>query len=252
MVLILASLGLLFYKFYQPTNSKNEQSGQLKAGGHLVQPITITSAKNLRLEVTTDNPDAQVTLRDPDGATSELIGGQNELTKIFNLIQPTSGRDWQVEINNPSASALNYNIKTPVNAGNPSPLAVSPTIDQESGQTVGISITVTETILSVTTPITGAQVVAYITSPSGEVTMIILQEVDPINNPGVYTGEFDGGDESGVYQIEYVIDGQNSAGEPIVQTSTGQFEVNPGNQTTPSYSKKYDINRGDEVQIIGY
>lgn len=237
---------------WQPTLA-DEKAGAVPPESTATEWLDFGAMTHLRLAINLGDSAAQVTLRDPQG--QEVAGNREGSTLNFEL--PGGAGAWQVQINNPSPNTtLNYHLQTSSGSGtNPgeNPVTISPSTNSgETGQTVVISITVQETLLSVTSPISGAQVSANITCPpSTDIITIILQELDPLNQPGYYSGTFTG-PPGATCQIEYVIDGTNSQGEPFVQTTTGEFTVPPSDSSTPTYTKKYDINWSGEVQIIGY
>ncbi len=121
-----------------------------------------------------------------------------------------------------------------------------------SGGNATLTITIQETIgLNVTIPITGASVIAIITSPSGQVFTVNLIEV----SPGVYTGIFSNITEPGTYLVTYVISGQDSDGDHFDQTVDDSFDVDESDLTgsdddDPAYqsTKVFDINQGGEIR----
>jgi hypothetical protein len=227
-------------------------SGQVPASGQVTKTLAIGPTDHLLVQIDSPSAEIKTVLKDPLGKTVPLSPQSTEQTKIYDLTKDVTGGDWQIVLSNPNPqTSATYAINVPVAAP---PLVVSPVVDQTTtGQNLVVSITVEETTLSVTTPVSGAQVTATIISQPGNVAVatIILQEADPENNPGVYTGNYTGDLDSGLYQIEYLIDGENSAGQPFVQTTTGEFYVPPDTSATTTHNLKYDINQAERIRIIG-
>jgi hypothetical protein len=271
-IIILAGLALIW--FFQTSNQDAVviKEGSIKASDSITESINYSQIDfdYPRIEINVSRRDATVTLRDSSGQEIAPSIESDEMTKVFDLPrQPDTTKDWQVEITNPDPTIeLDYTIEVPVlpststvvppptipTTDEVGPVTVVPTVNSsESGQNVALSITVEESVVSIVAPISGAQVTANITGPDGDVTTIILQENDPSANPGVYTGSFNGNTTGGTYEVEYVISGENSAGEPFVQTTTDQFTIAPAETgQNQGHTKKYDINWGSKINLIGY
>lgn len=210
-------------------------------------------------QVTVNDPAARVTLKNPAGEiikpseeATVPVAGQNQTVVRTLTFRPTNNRpsgNWTVELNNPNPNApLDYSVEVPEGAP---PLVISPQTDQtaNTGQGVTITLVVQETVFQVTVPVTGATVVAIITDPNGNVTIVPLVETAP----GVYTGVYVGNQTAGIYQVDYQITGVDQDGNQFTETTNGQFVVAPETAgQSGSYGRRYDINRSGEVQIIGY
>lgn len=267
-VLVLIAIWLLGSWFYGPKIADEiNRSGSVTAGGSITETFAADPARSQRLTLTTSRSGGQITLRqEPAGQNLVPSAESSALVKIYDLPLGGSG-SWQISISNPSPTTpLDYTLETkprppaPGDDGDGSdesdddpPVTIDPIITPgEDEDDVSISITIKETVVSIVSAITGAQVTANIVCPPDPtVITIILQEEDPIGQPGVYTGKFSH-PEGGTCQIEYVIDGENSEGDPFVETITDEFVIPPGKDRKKTYNKKYDISWGDQVQIIGY
>lgn len=230
-----------------------QTSGQILAGRQVTKTLAIGPTDHLLVQITSDSPETKTTLKDPSGQTVAPSPQSTETTAIYDITKDVTGGDWQIVISNPNPQTnANYQVTVPIAAP---PLIVSPIVGQATtGQNLAVSITVEETLLSITTPVSGAQVTATIIAQPENVAVatIVLEETDPENNPGVYTGNYAGDLDEGLYQIEYLIDGENAAGNPFVQTTIGEFYIPPSTATTTSYNVKYDINQAEKIRIIGY
>lgn len=215
-----------------------------------------TSAKTLEFSVKSDTK-VKASLVSPKSAAittpaKTVANSDGTVTLLFSV--PTTADTagvWTLSLNNTGATSAAYHISIPDTA----PISVSDTTGSyfNAAQSITISIVVEETTSTLAVQaVTGATVVATVTSPSGIVTTITLTE-DP-NHPGTYTGVLTGATEPGTYTIVYTITGTNSEGVAFNQTTTSQFALSPEGTVTgvSTWVKKFDINRGNELQLIGY
>ncbi len=242
--------------------AKAQTSETVAIGGVGAVAIKITSS-NPKLVVSMKNPLGEtVKPDDPSVLSTTFKNSQTgETTTIYQIKnagnQATANpNDWQISVSNQQTNATStYNLTV----SDPSLITSNPEVNgQESGNTGGteanLTLTIQETIaIDVVVPVTGAEVIANITNPSGEESSVPLTE-DP-NNPGTYTGTFTDINAPGVYQVEYVISGEDAAGQPFDQIVTDEFTVTDpdgptGNPSTPGTNKKFDINQSDEVRPI--
>ncbi len=172
-------------------------------------------------------------------------------TTVYSLTGNTQSGDWTVVLGNSSTAETPFTIVVPVGAP---PLTISPQVNEtaNNSKNITIALTVEESIGEVVKPVTGAEVIAHVTSPSEVVSLLVLVETNPTTNPGVYSGVYTGAQSTGLYEVEYFIHGYTSFGTEFTQTASGEFAVTPEPTTPYLYGKKYDINRGGEVQLIGY
>lgn len=190
-------------------------------------------------------------------------GSADSTTISYTIPDNTKSGEWTVVIadqddeeDKEESDDTDYVVTTP--DASP-PLSVSdgtaPVVSNTQG--VDLSLVVEETVSSpsgfVVQTVSGAVVVATITTPSGDSSSIQLTEDE--DNPGTYSGVYTGNTETGTYQVEYEITGQNSAGQQFTQTTYGQFEVTtePDVSTgSANWTKKFDINRSNQIRILNY
>ena len=229
--------------------------------------FTVGAAPSVRVTVDTPQVGVVVKVTDPKGGTYSAIAntgnadskeGEHYIierkpdgTYRITIIAPggTTPGEYRVTVENPSGSSpAPYTVDIP-----DAPVVVTDTQNVGgSSANIKVSITVGETIaLSGFVAIANAQVIATITAPSGTQTSLLLAEEE--GSLGTYSGTFNGATESGTYSVEYVIQGENSAEDEFYKTSYDQFTVAGGTVTgSGGVNKKFDINRGDEIQLIGY
>lgn len=231
-------------------------SGQVAAGGTAREAISLAGGGSFDL-----------TLTGPAGAgaifrwsNGEAIAGLNPQVAIdpdgqaitsYHFDQAAGGEgNLQVEIHNETGTTpTDYEIMVPPIDTSSTTTTITPT-----GQGINISITLQETIDGQVLPVTGATVIAIITSPSGLVYTLPLAEGP--SEPGTYTGYFGGNQEAGVYRITYQISGLNHDGTPFTQETDAEFlstglppESVPG---ASDWTKIFDINLSGSIQLIGY
>lgn len=122
-------------------------------------------------------------------------------------------------------------------------------VQNSSGVT--ISLNVEETVSGGTVrAVTGATVVANVIIPDQDTVSLNLTE----SEQGIYSGVFASTTEAGTYTVEYVISGYNSDGTLFEQITSGQFTVATSAEANVNYqwNKKFDINKGNQLQLIGY
>ncbi len=243
----------------------NIHRSNLGARQKLTQTLYLGAGTDASVALRSSNPDVTLALTSPSGAAvkPELVVATDEQTgetiKIYKVPPHRESGEWHVTVTNPNPEASStVDISTP---GATPPLAVIPGTPPVNpppppGGGVVLSISVEESGgpggLTVKT-VSGAKVTAIVTAPDGKVTEVPLTE-DP-HNPGTYTGVYPGPVIPGVYHVEYIIEGKTSDGQDFTQITQSDFAVTgtPGASSTPSqWNKKYDINRGDAVDIIGY
>ncbi|HBB65035.1 MAG TPA: hypothetical protein DCZ84_00065 [Candidatus Vogelbacteria bacterium] len=229
--------------------------------------FTVGAAPSVRVTVDTPTAGVVVKVTDPKGGTYSAIANTGNAdskegeryiierkpdgTYRITIIAPggTTPGEYRVTVENPSGSSpAPYTVDIP-----DAPVVVTDTQNVGgSSANIEVSITVGETIaLSGFVAIADAQVIATITAPSGTQTSLLLAEEE--GSLGTYSGTFNGATESGTYSVEYVIQGENSAEDEFYKTSYDQFTVAGGTVTgSGGVNKKFDINRGDEIQLIGY
>jgi len=231
--------------------------------------FTVGTAPSVRFTVDTPTTGVVVKVTDPKGGTYTAVAYTgNADTKEgdrYTVEKKTDGTyrvtitapgvstisDYRVTVENPSSSiSAPYTIDV-----YDAPVVVTSTQssnNESSAEGVSIAITVGETVsIQGFVAITGAQVTANIVTPSGEKVSLSLIE-DPAS-PGTYNGIYSSATESGFYLVEYIIQGENSAGEVFYKTTYDQFVVtNVTSVQSVQVTKKFDINRSSEIQLLGY
>jgi hypothetical protein len=231
------------------------------------ESLTLSGQGQAVLKITSRDPKIKVGLRDENHnlVTNSSVVKQTvikesngETTFIFQIKSgATSGtKDWQLIVSNPNLNTpVNYNLtvsETP---------QISASSNTSSGNNLNtgnanLSLILQETVaLNVTVPVINASVVANITDPNNQTSTVALTENE--TTPGTYTGTFNNVDTPGLYQVAYVISGQNSEGQPFDQVVTDQFTVpDPSAGETPppnpvyQSTKKFDINQANEIRPI--
>ncbi len=231
--------------------------------------FTVGAAPSVR--VTVDTPLAGVIVRvtDPKGgnysATAYTGNADSKEGERYIIVKNPDGTyritiitpggnsvgEYRVTVENPSGSAsAPYIINIP-----DVPVVITDTqntsgINNTTGVTISITVGETVTVQGFVA-VTGAHVTANITTPSQQKISLVL--IEDVGNPGTYSGVYTGATESGTYIVEYVILGENSAGDAFYKTSYDQFVVTGGTVgSLIKVNKKFDINRGNEIQLIGY
>ncbi len=232
------------------------------------QVITIGPANTLLFRVLAGTQ-TTITLIDPLGnvlkpskeTTTQSVGktkvsvkkvsaedGKTTSTTITVANNKAAG-NWTVVLSNEGDTPDPYTIEVPVGAP---PISVSPGLESVAAapQKVIITLQVEQSGGGNSTPVGGVTVVAHITNPNQEVTLITLTE----NAPGEYVGVYNGAANPGTYEITYTIQGTSSHGTDFIQTTIDTFYVPPNaTSTTPIiFGKKFDINRSGQIDIIGY
>jgi len=231
--------------------------------------FTVGKAPSVRFTVDTPSAGVVVKVTDPKGATytaTAYTGNADTKEGERYTVEKKTDGSYQVTITAPGVSTVGdyrVTVENP-STSTPAPYTIdvhdapvvvtstqSSTIESTT-EGVSIAITVGETVsIQGFVAITGAQVTANIVTPSGEKTSLVLVE-DPAS-PGTYDGVYSGASESGSYLVEYVIQGENAAGEEFYKTTYDQFVVTSSTNTTNlQVTKKFDINRSSEIQLIGY
>lgn len=247
---------------------------QVAARSTVTETISLNGQGQTSFKITTRNPKLTVTLQDDRGQTIKA-GGNDSITVVKQTVtnpqskettfvyqittanNQTAINNWQLVINNqqtnsPSTYELTVSDNSLVNA-DPSDGSLTNT---PNGQTASLSIIVQETIaLNVVVPVVGATVVANVTDPNQNTETVTLTESQTA--PGTYTGSFTNVDEPGTYQVEYIISGENAAGEHFDQIVTDSFTVpdpniQPADPNSTFYqsNKKFDINQGSEIRPV--
>jgi len=209
--------------------------------------FSVKSNKGVSTKLT--GPKGQV-IATPTKVTQNSDGTVTSLYSVPN----TNGSSgvWTLDITNSSSVSAPYQLTIPQT----SPVSISDLTGSYFGsaQNITISIVVQETTSTFAIQaVTGATVVATVTSPSGVVSTVILAE-DTIQNNGTYTGVLEGATEPGTYTVVYTITGTNGDGIAFEQTTTSQFVLSSTGTVSgvSSWVKKFDINRGNDLQLLGY
>lgn len=245
----------------------------LHPGENIIQTIVLGEEMTV-VKIIAENEAVRVTLKDGAGEeikkndpkqprvtetriTDPLTGRLAILYRINQAADAAPGENLQINLTNLNpASAVNYSVTVSNQAVSVAPPPPATVIHTVGNQTVILSIAVTETIaLNVTVPVLGADVLAIITSPSGQNYTVNLVE-NTSDAPGTYTGSFSGITETGTYQVTYVISGENADGQSFDQTVQDQFTVTAtdlqlGSGSGPGYqsTKVFDINQENEVRV---
>ena len=209
--------------------------------------FSVKSKKGVKAVLT--NPKG-ATITTPTKVTTNSDGSVISLYSVPNT-SGTSGV-WTLTLNNTGGTSAPYQLTIPQTV----PVSVSDLTGSYFGatQNIMISIVVQESTQTFAVKaVTGATVVATVTSPSGVVSTVTLTEDTSLNN-GTYTGVLNGATEPGTYTVVYTITGRNGEGVQFEQTTTSQFVLSPTGVITgvSSWVKKFDINRGNDLQLIGY
>lgn len=241
------------------SGASSDLFGGLLASGDFTEKrvaVGISNAEYLTFSVR-GSTDLVTQLRDPSGAlvtvpVQSSIASDGSVVSTYVVPNKKSSGVWTLSVSNTGSSAASYEVEIPESSA----LSITDNAGQYFGmaQDITISITVEESSPSLAVhAISGASVEATISSPSGVVTVIQLQE-DTSLGDGTYTGVLEGATESGTYTVEYHIVGRNADGTQFEQTTTSQFVVtpSPGGTSVSQWIKKFDINRGDDLQLIGY
>ncbi len=231
--------------------------------------FTVGRAPSVRFTIDTPSAGVVVKVTDPKGTTyttTVYTGNADTREGERYTVEKKTDGSYQVTITAPGVSTVGdyrVTVENP-STSSPAPYSIdvhdapvvvtstqSPSVE---GATEGVSIAITvgETVsIQGFVAITGAHVSANIVTPGGERTSLVLVE-DQLS-PGTYDGVYSGASESGSYLVEYVIQGENTAGEGFYKTAYDQFVVT-GNTNTNNLqvTKKFDINRSSEIQLIGY
>lgn len=197
-------------------------------------------------------------LTSPKGATVAIptkvtTNSDGTVTSLYS-VPNTSGTSgvWTLSLQNTGIVSSPYQLTIPQT----SPVSVSDLTGSYFGsaQNITISIVVQETTQTFAVrAVTGATVIATVTSPSGVVSTVTLAEDTSLNN-GTYTGVLNGATEPGTYTVVYTIVGRNADGVQFEQTTTSQFVLSSSGVVSgvSTWVKKFDINRGNDLQLIGY
>ena len=178
-----------------------------------------------------------VTVATPSKVTQNSDG---TVTTLYSIPTSTGASGvWTLSLHNSGTVSAPYQLTIPQT----SPVSVSDLTGNyfSSAQNVTISIVIQESTPTLAVQaVTGATVVATVTSPAGSVSTVTLTEDTSLNN--------------GTYTIVYTIIGRNSEGVQFEQTTTSQFVLSPTGAVSgvSTWVKKFDINRGNDLQLIGY
>ncbi len=238
---------------------------------HDLESVLFTVGKTTSVRFTLDTPNVGMVMKvtDPKGASytaTAYTGNADTKEGERYTVQKKSDGSYHITITAPGVSTIG---EYRVTVENPSTsISVPYTIDvhdapivvtstqsthiERNAAGVSIAITVGESVsIQGFVAISGAQVIANIVTPNGEKTSLAL--VEDLEHPGTYGGVYSGATESGSYLVEYVIQGENTAGEKFYKTTYDQFVVTSSTNTTSlQITKKFDINRSSEIQLIGY
>ncbi len=209
--------------------------------------FTVKSKKSVQAKLTSPKGTSVST---PTKVTQNSDGTVTALYSVPNT-NDSSGV-WTLSLQNSSSVSAPYQLTIPQT----SPVSVADLTGTyfSSAQNITISIVVQESTPTLAVQaVTGATVIATVTSPSGSVSTVTLIE-DTSQNNGTYTGVLSGASEPGTYTVVYTITGTNSGGVPFEQTTTSQFVLSPTGAVSgvSTWVKKFDINRGNDLQLIGY
>jgi hypothetical protein len=243
----------------------NQSQISLSPSSQAIQVVYLGPARESVVEVRTSGPELGVKLQSPSGQIPAITPDvaldktTGEIIRIYKILNQTESGAWEVITTNSGLTTGTANVTTPI--ANP-PLEITPSTPPVAppGQGVVISLTVEQSGGSsggdiIIKTVSDVTVTVTVMDPSGNETIIALIE-DP-NNPGTYVGTYPGGTEPGVYEVKYVIIGTED-GQEFTQITTGQFVVTnnqssaTGTPTGNTWQKKYDINRSNEINIIGY